>query len=56
MSGWNVIGERIPDVRHPDGMTAERIPGVGHPDGMAAKRNSECDTPGWSGGGEGFRV
>ena len=33
-----------------------RIPGVRHPDEMAAEKNSGCETPGWNGGEEGFRV
>ena len=27
-----------------------------HPDGMAAEEGSRCETSGWNGGGEGFRV
>ena len=29
--------EKIPDVRHPGGMSAEKIPDVIHPGGMAAR-------------------
>ena len=34
----------------------KRIPGVRHPDGMVAEKDSGCETPGWNGDGEEFRV
>ena len=48
--------DRIPDVRHPEKVERRGIGfrGVRHPDGMAVEKNS--GTPGWNGGGEGFRV
>ena len=41
-SKWECRRRRIPDARHPGGMSAEK--------------NSECETPGWNADGEEFRM
>ena len=50
--------DRIPDVRHLEKVESRlgRVPDVRYPDGMAAEKNSRCETLGWNGGGEEFRM
>ena len=50
--------DRIPDARYSGKMESRpgRVPGVRHPDEMAAQKDSGCETSGWNGGAEGFRV
>ena len=50
--------DRIPDARYPGKVESRpgRVPDVRYSDGMAAEKNSGCETSGWNGGGEGFRM
>ena len=49
---------KIPDARYPGKVESRpgRVPDVRYSDGMAAEKNSGCETSGWNGGGEEFRV
>ena len=50
--------DRIPDARYPRKVERRpgRIPDVRHLGGMLAEKNSGCETSGWNGGREEFRV
>ena len=56
ISGWNVGGAefRMWDIRVECRLS--RIPDVRHPGGMSAEQNSECETSGWNVGGAKFRM
>ena len=45
-------------MRHPDKVERwpDRIPDVRHPGGMSAEKDSGCEASGWNVGGEEFRM
>ena len=50
--------DKIPDARYPGKVESRsgRVLDVRYPNGMAAEKNSGCETSGWNGCGEEFRV